>query len=175
MNKALVAVIPVVLIGVVAGLGFSGVVNIPGLTPKKAVKNAADIYEKDKGDLKDSKPKKVAEKPVDPPPVVPQDDPKKKLLSKQDPELGAQTLAAVWNEVKTPQLIRITKDWKDADLAKVLAHMDTDKVAKLLDALAKGDPEEKVDPNPVRASKISKVLRDQGSIVKGDQKTDKTT
>ncbi|MFI5385578.1 MAG: hypothetical protein ACHQ50_05590 [Fimbriimonadales bacterium] len=163
--KPIMAIVPVVIVAVIAGLGFAGVINIPGLTPKKAVKNAAQMYAQ-----KDDKPvaANTAAKPATTP--APADKPKPKPVVKPsdlDPDQGADAIATVWNEIETPSLITITKDWSDADLAKVLAHMDTDAVAKFLDEMARTGSGGK--PDPVRASKLSKVLRDQGAIIKPEE------
>jgi hypothetical protein len=172
VNKMMLGIVPVVIIAVVLGLGFSGMINIPGITPKKALKGAAANYTQ-KGD-----PKPVAKLTQDPPkspPVV--ESPKKDLppAPTKNPEQGAEALAAVWNEVKTPELILITANWKEDELVKVLLHMDGDKVAKLLDQLAKGDSENHVKEDPLRASKLSKILQEQSSVVKPKVKSGETT
>ena len=160
----MMAIIPVVIIAIVAGLAFSGTINIPGITPVKKAKNAQAGYTEKDEKLAQKKPatpttapKKLEE---------PKKEPPKLATTKLDPDQGADALAAVWNEIKVPELAKITANWKDEDLVKVLMHMDTDKVAKLLTQIATGDPVAKVDPKPERASKISKILQDQGSVVK---------
>ena len=169
MSKAVMAIVPVVLVAAVAGLGFTGVINIPGLTPKKVIKNANLAYAQ--ADEKSvSKPTKalaqIPAKKEDPKPekAVPK-------VAKKDPDQGADTLATVWNEIKTPELIKISANWKDDELAKVLGHMDNSLVAKFLDEMAKGGESK---PNPVRASKLSKILQDQGSIIKLDAGSEQT-
>ncbi len=152
-------VVPVVLIAAVAGLAVSGVINIPGISPKKKVNAAAALYsEKDKNPpvaKKTTPPPLKTEKPL-PKPVV-------QVITK-DPKKGEEALAAVWSEVKEPELAKITSTWKDDELAKVLSHMESDKVAKYLAYLAKGDPDTKVDPDPKRASVLSRKLQDLGAI-----------
>lgn len=167
MNKTMMMIIPIALIGIVAGLGFAGVINIPGLTPaNKPGKSAEGMYAADK----DDKAKLAAKKKT--PPVVDATAKKTdttKPVAKpviKDPEQGADALAAVWNEIKTPELLKIVAKWKDQDLVVVLMHMDNDKVATILSAMTVGDKEAKLDPNPERASKLSKILQDRGSIVK---------
>ncbi|HWA82950.1 MAG TPA: hypothetical protein VG820_05935 [Fimbriimonadaceae bacterium] len=152
---------PVVIIGVVAGLGFAGIIQIPGITPKKALKGAAAMYAQ-----KDGKPVAKKETPPQPPPVdpKPKKTPPKKVATpagpKKDPEQGADTLATVWNNIETPELLKIAAKWKDQDFARVLAHMNSDKVAEILQTMAQSDP--------IRASKLSRVIQDQGSIVKAE-------
>jgi hypothetical protein len=162
VKLALVAV-PVLLIVGVVGLGLAGVVQIPGLTPaKKSLKKASAVYE-DKDD------KKLAANLGSKKPIARNSEPPKakpKLVAKTtDPEQGAEALAAVWNEMKVPELASITKTWSEADLAKVLMHMDTDKVAKFLAGLVKGDPTAKITPNPTRASNLSKKLQALSSVI----------
>jgi hypothetical protein len=155
-------VLPVVIIAIIAGLAFSGVIDIPGISPKKAAKNAVAAYT--------DKDEKLAEnKPATPPPAKkeePKKDAPKAPAVPKDPEQGADALAAVWNEIPVNELMKITANWKDEDLTKVLMHMETEKVAQLLQLMAAGDQGAKVDPKPERASKLSKILQDQGSMVK---------
>jgi hypothetical protein len=162
----MMAISVVVVLIVLAGLGFAGIIKIPGITPAKAKQTAAAGYS-DKPDGDKAPPKK------DPKPVVdatPKADPPKKApapgLPKKDPIQGAVALATVWNELKTPDLAKICADWKDAELVKVLTKMDTGKVAKLLAQISTGDPDSKIKEDPIRASKLSKLLQDQGSVVK---------
>jgi hypothetical protein len=162
VKLALVAV-PVVLIVGVVGLGLAGVVQIPGLTPaKKSLKKASEMYV-DKDD------KGLATKPGNKTVVAKKPEPiraKPKVVPKTtDPEQGAEALAAVWNEMKVPELTSITKTWSEAELAKVLMYMETDKVAKFLAGLVKGDPSAKITPNPTRASNLSKKLQALGSVL----------
>jgi hypothetical protein len=162
LNKLIIVMIPVALIVAVVALGMAGIVQIPGLTPaKKSLKKTDAMYgEKDDKKLAAKNAKKPTEKKVDAP------KPKPKAVAKtSDPELGAEALAAVWNEMKAPELTSITKSWPEAELAKVLKYMDTGKVAKFLAGLVKGDPPNKIDPNPTRASNLSKKLQDLGSIL----------
>jgi hypothetical protein len=163
VNKLMMAIIPVLIIAIIAGLGITGTINIPGLTPKKAQKNAIAAYTDKDEKLGKNKP---ATATLTKKPEEPKKDPPKTGPVRKDPELGADALATVWNEVKIPELVKITSNWKDEDLAKVLVHMETEKVAKLLGQIANGDPEAKIDPKPERASKLSKILQDQGSLVK---------
>jgi hypothetical protein len=161
--KGVVIIIPVVVIAAVVGLGLSGVINIPGLSPKKKAKVAAGMYtEKDDKAVEAKKP--PAKKPVatKQPPAKPK---VKVIRLEKNSKKGAEALATVWNEVKIPELAQITASWKDDELAAVLNYMDTSKVAKFLEQIAKGDPPNKIDPNPKRASTLSKRLQELGSIV----------
>ena len=149
MKKLLIIGLPLALV-IVAVLGVTGVLRIPGLTPKNAKKNAAAMYAS-----KDDKAKNtVAAKPAKKPPAPKKPAPIVSIPAKDETK-GAQALAAVWNEIPVADLQKITKTWKDQELVPVLAQMDTSLVAQLL---AKFPPE--------RASKLSKVLQEQASIVK---------
>ncbi len=168
--KWLLIVAPIVIVGIIAGLGVSGVIKIPGLSPAKSAKSAAINYGADS----EKAPLKAASIPTTKTATPAKRDAKQPKSeakpAKKDVDQGADALATVWNEIKTPELISISKDWKDDDLVKVLVHMDNDKVAKFLDELAKGDEDTRVKGDPLRASKLSKVLQDLGSIVKDDKK-----
>jgi hypothetical protein len=163
MKKLFVVMVPVALTATVVVLGLAGIVRIPGLTPpKKSQKNAAALY--GENDDKKVPAKSATQKPVakktEPAVTQPKAPPKT-----TDPELGAEALAGVWNEIKPPELARITKSWTEVELARVLTHMETGKVAKFLALLAKGDPSNKIDSNPARASDLSKKLQTLGSIL----------
>lgn len=153
MKKALLA-LPVILVAV-AALAFTGKINIPGITPKKAAKNALATYAGDKDKLAAKSPSK----PTPPTPLEQKKQmPKPKVaLATFDAEQGASALAKIWNEVPVPSLIKVVKTWKDEDLAKVLNQMDTGQVAKLITAMAADQPD--------RASALSKVLQKQSSVI----------
>ncbi|HTQ09525.1 MAG TPA: hypothetical protein VMI31_05585 [Fimbriimonadaceae bacterium] len=169
--KALIFVVPVLIIAAVLGLAFTGKIKIPGITPPgKAASAMYGSGHDDKTDVKTSKPAAAPAKPKAavadslPPKATPK-------TTRRDPDQGAVALAIVWNEIGTDELIAISKDWKDQDLVRVLGHMDNDKVAKFIDELAKGDDDGKIKADPLRASKLSKALQDQGSVVKQADKT----
>lgn len=169
MNKLILIVVPIAILGIVAGLAFTGVINIPGITPAKPKKAAAP---------KPDQTKTVAAHTTAPPinPPKPQTSTQTAAPAiRKDPDQGAEELAAVWDEIDTPELIRISANWKEDDLVPVMQHMDTGKVAKLLDEMAKGDPDAKRPPDPLRASKLSKVLQENSSIIKDSKKAAKTT
>jgi len=170
--KALMFVVPVLLIGGVVVAAFMGVIKIPGITPKKGAATAAYATDHDdKPVAGTTKPTPAASKPAKT--EAPAKSPPKTV--KKDPDQGADALATVWNEIDTPELIAMSRTWKDQDLVRVLTHMDNDKVAKFIDELAKGDDDTKLKPDPERASKLSKALQDLGSIVKTSGPGDKTT
>lgn len=154
MKKILFIALPIIILGAGVGLALTGVINIPGLSKKKPVAKANQLYTEDKD------PAKVAKK--DPPPVE-KEAPKKEtpppkveaeVLVEKKPELGEKKLAKLWNEIEAPVLKEIVKDWKDSELASILVRMDSAKVAELLGTL-----------EPKRASLVSRELQKQASLV----------
>lgn len=146
MKKLIMILLPVLLLGG-GGVFFAaskGMVNIPGVTPKK--KAAAALY----GEAKD---KKLAAKPK------PKPKPKEKkpvvAVEVNDPVLGRKKLAAVWNELKTDNLLKIIETWKNNELALQLSEMDPSKVTEILDALALKDPK--------RVSELSREIQEIGA------------
>ncbi|MCE9558054.1 MAG: hypothetical protein K8R88_03815 [Armatimonadetes bacterium] len=145
MKKKLVIIIPLVLILVVGGVFFaakSGAINIPGISPSK---------------------KKVAKKPIVevkkelPKVAPPKEDPvvKPKVAVLQvDPVKGAKKLAKLWNEMPAPALLASVKDWKDAELARVIGVMDPEKASILLGQM-----------EPARLDLVSREIQKQASIV----------
>lgn len=149
MKKALVIAIPLLLlIGGGAAAFFLGL--IPG-TKKPAPTPAASATA---GDKKDPT-KEVAKKEVAPP--LKKTASADKSAAQIDPQKGNEKLADLWNQMDTEALVKITADWKDPDLVKVLATMDDGKVAELMTAIAKDKPS--------RASKLSKQLQQLASVV----------
>jgi flagellar motility protein MotE (MotC chaperone) len=119
MKKVILIVLPLLIIGgSVVGLGMAGVVNIPGLTPKKQA--AAPVVEAKKPEPK----KEVAKKPKEAP-----------KAKSGDPAKGQEAVAKLWNEMEMKSLLPITEKWKDAELAPILAKMDNEKVVELLSGM----------------------------------------
>lgn len=152
MKKAVIILLPVILLGAGAGLALTGVINIPGISPKAKAK-AAQLY----GEAKDPK---VAEKKPEAPKIeaVKKDPVKPKvdasILVENKPEVGQKKLAKLWNEIEAPALISMVKDWKDNEVAGIFMKMDSAKVAEVLSSL-----------EPKRASAISRELQKQASII----------
>lgn len=141
----LIGVVAVLVLGV-GGTGFaafSGIITIPGITPKKVAKKAANLY----GETGADPVAKEAEKPKPKPPVAPP-KPKKAEVAKEDPALGNQKVADVWSSMSTEAIIAVIKNWKDEEVAPVLALMEDDKTGELLSQLS-----------PERASSLSQKLR----------------
>jgi len=117
MKKMLVFVVPVIIAGAIAGLGLAGIINIPGLTPKKKV--TANL------DTKVDKPKVKAKPRVEP----------EKAKIAGDPVKGYKTVAGLWNEMPTPKLVDITAKWREEDLSPILLRMEPEKVVEYLGLL----------------------------------------
>src|SRR5688572_23290132 len=117
--------IPIVLVGALAGLAFSGIIEVPGISPaKKKAKAAADYAE-----TKDPNDQMALKKPAAKPPTEAEDAPAEPTaevtaaVTEVKPELGAKKLGSLWNEVEATSLGEIVENWKDEDLSKVLVKM----------------------------------------------------
>lgn len=137
-----------VLVVLLLGGGGAGFAMFKKIGPF-AVKAAPPKAEKPKGVAKKAPPKAV-----DPPPSTVREVPPPTI----DPEEGATKLAKLWNEVETPKLLAIAKDWKDPELARVATKMDPGKVAEVLGALP-----------PKRASSLSREMQRLASVVDADE------
>jgi hypothetical protein len=205
-KKLILIIVPLVLIGTVLGLAFMGIINIPGITPKKAetwqatlkkiytgkgsVKGDLVIFKDlpkadqdafvaaaNKGGLKATvekdgiksaqlvawlkkeatapeKPKPVAVKPTQTPPPVATAPKKEAPTTDTKPEVGAQTIADLWNGIDVAKLVPIIKAYKDPELATILLKMEPEHVSELLAQL----PADK-------AAALSRELQKQGAIV----------
>lgn len=146
MKKAILVIIPLVLIGAVIGLAMAGVVNIPGLTPKRAKPPTLYGDKDEKKATEEAKPPKQA--PVKEPVVA------ETKIEKPDAEKGAKKLAQLWNNMPSAKLAEVAKEFQDKDLAPVLVVMDPEKVAELLGLL-----------DSKRSAKLSKELQRVASVV----------
>ena len=127
----------VVILGAVFGLATVGMINIPGVTPKKKPHPTP---------VAKAKPKPPAQTKKEPEVVPPSDI--EKPLSPDAIKQGAAKLAEVWNEMPTDKLQKVIEKWKPEDLAVILAEMDPTKVADMLGAM-----------KPDVASKVSLELK----------------
>ncbi|HVL39762.1 MAG TPA: hypothetical protein VM328_10275 [Fimbriimonadaceae bacterium] len=150
------------------GAAKAGMIDIPGVSPKKAAPKKGSAKEAkatdSAGDAKlpgESKPlESTAPEPKPsaapaaqaaiaralPPPAK-----KPKVESsavKLDPELGEKKLAKLWNSIPPDALLKIAQSWKPSELAGVLAKMDQAKVATLLSQM-----------DPKRASEVSREIK----------------
>lgn len=153
MKKLIIILIPIILLGTGAGLALTGIIKIPGITPKAKAKATQLYTESPETKVVDTKPEAAApapaKKPIAKPPKVEAD-----ILVENKPEAGQKKVAKLWNEIEAPALVAMVRDWKDPELAGILIKMDAAKVAELLSAL-----------DPKRASSISRELQKQASIV----------
>ncbi len=156
--KALFIVVPILLIGGALGAGFMGVINIPGVTPRKAPIVKKETTEQPTADDESTATDAVEDQQVtaDPPTTgqsgsaTPRtDDPN------MDAEQGAKALAKYWDEIDVAKLIPITETYREHELAQVLFFMQKAKVAELLSTV---DAE--------RAARLSRELQGLASVVK---------
>lgn len=165
MKKLLFVLLPIIILGIGAGLVFSGVIKIPGLNLGPQKKKAASLYTSDKDNPAvkgKTPPKKNEPKKTEAPKDTAKKEPEKPktpdkgaaVVLENKPELGNKKLAKLWNELDPTALKDITKDWKEKDLAGVLMKMDNGKVAEFLGIL-----------EAKRASNLSRELQKQASLV----------
>lgn len=131
--KILMFLLPVIIAGVVLGLGFAGIINIPGITPAKKKPPVTKVEEKKKPKVET--PKKP---PATPAPVG-------------NPDKGFEAVAKLWNETEVKDLMKITEKWKDEDLSPILRKMDPEKVVEFLTEIGKTKPD--------RASSLTKMIQ----------------
>jgi hypothetical protein len=165
MKKIFAIILPILILGgAFVGLAFMGVLKIPGLTPKKLMKGKGKGVVAAKAAPAQAPPVPIAAKQV---PIIPAKDlpqqkqPTPKVAAapiKTDPDQGAEQLAVVWNKMDAAKFTDMLKDWKDSDVARVFLKMKPDIVAGILAAM-----------DPKRASKVSKLMEKQSSIVVEDQ------
>ncbi len=152
--KPLLIVAPILLVGGVLGAGFMGIINIPGLTPKKAVAKADAMY----GEGKELEP--IVEAALIEEVLAPIEElvvakAVEDKSVKSDTEKGARELAKYWGAIETKSLLPIVESFDEKELALVLSFMSKDKVAEILSKV-----------EPLRAAGLSKELRRLASIVK---------
>lgn len=158
--KPLFIIVPILLIGGTLGAAFIGVVNIPGVTPKKAEAKkqepAQENLPTEETEPTDQSGEGAA---IEDPGLASQSGPAQPLQEQPqqqvtDPAQGAKALAKIWDEIETSKLLPITDTFKESDLAQVLFYMKKDKVANVLGA---------VDAD--RAAKLSRELQRLASVV----------
>jgi flagellar motility protein MotE (MotC chaperone) len=135
--------IALALVAIIVGLGVSGTVNIPGLTPKKKVPNnlygagAERLYAEVKEPAVPRQAAKKLEQVVE----------KKKTEPRLDELKGAKKVAKLWNVMEPQRVADIAKTWKDEELAQVLSVMQAEQAALVLSAM-----------QPERAAKLSREI-----------------
>ncbi len=155
MKKLLMILVPVVLLG--GGAFFAatkGMINIPGVTPKKA---ANALYGEGKDAAQPSTAESTSTSEPEPEVSVSATDPTLApgLVNETDPKLGQSKVAALWNEMDVASLEKTILDWKDEELAPILNAMNTEKVTELLQKIAGSDAK--------RASRLTKALQAEAS------------
>jgi|GEM_PF-6255068 len=133
-----------------------------GLTNGKAVVYVV-VAMHAKGASLDSEPTTV--KPVAPPrkpapEMAAATRPKRPKATEPDVKLGAQSLAALWNQMEPADLVRVSEKWTERDLGRVISAMNPEQAAALLAEISKSGKQ-----GPERASKLSKELIRLGSVV----------
>lgn len=139
----------IVLGGVGIGLGYAGIINIPGITPKKAPAKVTPGAE-----LADSKKSEVAT-PVTPI-VTPKPEPKVEAPQPEKPKVvervdGTDRVAKLWAAMDSETLSKVLAKWNDGGVLAILAKMDDKKLAELLNTIATTDPD--------RAARISQGIK----------------
>lgn len=165
MNKVVMILVPLALIGGVVGAAMSGVISIPGLSQEK--KKPPLPYGEGSGQVAQTTPEKKVnpsanaappDKPVPPKETKSQQAaaaPKPSDAPKPDWDRGAKKIAKLWNSIQTDKLLPMVDQWKDPELARVLAFMDVEKAASLLSQM-----------KPERASKLSLAIQVEASAPK---------
>ncbi|MCW5939124.1 MAG: hypothetical protein KF884_03700 [Fimbriimonadaceae bacterium] len=152
MKKPLIIVaivVPILLGGGVLGAALAGVINIPGLTPKRA------------------KPPVPYGEPSLPTPTRPEAKPALKRPTPtvkvdavaKDAEQGAKKLASLWNNLPVEKLVELAAAYSDDELARVVLVMDPEKASELLASL-----------DGKRAATLSKQVQDKASVVPATKK-----
>ncbi|MGV3617569.1 MAG: hypothetical protein ACO1SV_19765 [Fimbriimonas sp.] len=146
-KKLLLIGIPLLALGcAAAGLIMTGIVKVPFLAKKKEKLVPAKPDGKAAATPK-PKPKATPPRPT-PPTVAVRQTP----APTSDPAKGVKKVAKLWNEIEIPKLQALTADWNELELARILAQMDTGKVAELLAALP-----------PKRASDLTRAIQREAS------------
>ncbi|HXH62213.1 MAG TPA: hypothetical protein VNI20_12755 [Fimbriimonadaceae bacterium] len=149
--KALLIAVPILLIGGVLGAGFMGVVDIPGVTPKKAEAKAQAQYQEAADPVADATTTETDTSTQDDttgfkPPVVSDVE--------TNPVKGTTAIAKIWAELPAQKVVEISGDYKDEDLAAILLQMPKQNTAQVLSTLPAD-----------RAARLSKEMQRQASIV----------
>lgn len=143
----------IVIGGLFIGLGYAGIVNIPGITPPKPkkVEDLSPIAEDGNGGVERSV-RLIAS-------ALPPPEPEEKSPAATQPtEDGTDRLAKLWSSMDTESVLRIVEKWDAGDALAVLVKMDDKKLAELLQAMS--------EKNPDQAARISQGIKslEQGGI-----------
>jgi len=131
----------IVLGGTTIGLGYAGVINIPGITPSKKATPAAEQAEAEPSADAESSPSASAaashdgdatsdaappEQEASLPPPPAEEAPRKD---------GTERLAKLWATMDAQKVAALVQQWNDGDVLLVLAKMEDEKLAEVLSAL----------------------------------------
>lgn len=130
MKGLVIAAVALVVVGGgVFGAAKMGLVKIPGISPPP--------------------PKKKEEKPQAKPPAKPKAAPKS--LARATPVADGpppeKKVAQLWNEIPAERVVLLAAEYQDAELARVLLHMDGERAAQVLAGL-----------EPKRAAAVSRLV-----------------
>ncbi|MER3413622.1 MAG: hypothetical protein C4341_05175 [Armatimonadota bacterium] len=161
--KLLVPILAAIIVigGTTIGLGYAGVINIPGITPPKKVKSTAKQVDGEQAAnptslanerlgqqaTDDAKTKAKSDSPISDPatPTTEETRASREQTSRQD---GTERLAKLWTAMDAQKVAALVQQWKDGDVLLVLAKMDDEKLAEVLSALP-----------PERALKLSRGIK----------------
>jgi flagellar motility protein MotE (MotC chaperone) len=135
--KLVVALVAVIVMGgAVLGLGYAGILVIPGITPSK--KSQAPKVEAG-----------VVAAPTQRPVAAPTQEP----IPEEKPEVvpvkdGSARLAKLWSSLDAASLTKIIEKWPEGEAVPIIAKMDDEKLGQLLAALP-----------PDRAAQISRAIK----------------
>jgi hypothetical protein len=150
--KPLLIILPILLIGGTIGAAYMGVIQVPGVTPKKA--EAAKTEEAQPTEEEATQEESASQTTEDFQSSAPSSPDQSELpnsrTSEQAPNAaqGAKALAKYWDEISIQKLIPITDAYGERDLAQVLFFMQRTKVAELLSSVT-----------AERAAKLSRELQ----------------
>lgn len=156
MKKLIFIIIPILLVGTVVGLGYKGIINIPGLTPaKKAIPKAKAASGKQKvnnpNTTNQSPPVALSPASSAPTPVAP-----KPIQSTVDQNAGAKKIAAIWGEMDPADIVKLIKNYKPKQVGLIFAKMDESQVAQVLELMPAKE-----------AASLSQIIQKQVAISAG--------
>ena len=129
MKLVVILIAIIALGGTLIGLGYAGIVNIPGITaPKKHAAAPPDAAQTTQPAPAATTPPAATTQPPAAAPAQPTGD----IKPVKD---GTDRLAKLWATLDAEALAKILQKWPDADSIAVLAKMDDEKLGKLLASL----------------------------------------
>ena len=138
--KALFIIVPILLVGGAFGAAKMGVIQVPGISPKKveAKKQGEPNAEQNQPVDAETMDQTDLTEPTDSAAQQPQIQPAiEQTETPTDPEAGAKALAKYWDAIPTNKLVPITDTYSEKDLALVLQFMQKPKVAEIMGAIEK--------------------------------------